>query len=687
MTSSAQFQKVLLLVFAAGIPSLAFGDATNTAAVVSAANAFMSPLATTYKTAIDSSSSTIDTSCLYNFKFSNAGIWCNVPVSAARRNGLSLENLKTLDSTLSYETNALAIATAALSTSGKKLLDDVRAADRYISGEVTNAKSSTSTMWGYRKYYTAFVGTPSTSSAWTYQSGGHHLAYNITYNGTYTSATPMFAGTEPNSWTDSTGTYAPLGNQRAAILALRGGGSYTPVYTSVDGTTQTSVTATAISTSALLSGTFNGVVMGPGQNTVDTVPKTYPTSGRGLLYSSLTDAQKVIVVDYIKSWVSYVDDSIANELLAIYLSPQALAETYVGYSGSETLATNGTYFRVDGPRLWLEHSVETGVYDTSGVHDHGVWRDKLADYGAAYSDATTIATTIRPPTITTQPATTGTTGTVLTVVAASAGTGTSTLTYQWYKDSTSISGETSSTYTPTAAGTYHVTVISTGGLTTSTSSVITVSSPTVSTTSPLPSGEVGADYSQTFTATGGTSPYTWALSSGSLPAGLSLSTAGTLSGTPTTEGTSSFSVQVTDSASATATKTFSITVTEPLTDFLTTYGLTSLTDDSDGDGISNLLEFVFGGDPTTADSSIQPTGSFDADTSIYTYAFTIPENPGGVTWTVRYSTDLSTWTDAPNSADGVTVTEGTASNGEIPVTVSIPSTTGKVFARVVVVSP
>ena len=51
------------------------------------------------------------------------------------------------------------------------------------------------------------------------------------------------------------------------------------------------------------------------------------------------------------------------------------------------------------------------------------------------------------------------------------------------------------------------------------------------TTSNLPTGATGTAYSQTLTATGGTPPYAWSLSSGSLPAGLTLSTSGIISGT------------------------------------------------------------------------------------------------------------------------------------------------------------
>lgn len=67
-----------------------------------------------------------------------------------------------------------------------------------------------------------------------------------------------------------------------------------------------------------------------------------------------------------------------------------------------------------------------------------------------------------------------------------------------------------------------------------------------------PSGKVGITYSYTFTASGGVSPYTYAVTSGAVPAGLTLSSAGVLSGTPTTEETSSFTVTATDHIGSTA---------------------------------------------------------------------------------------------------------------------------------------
>ena len=114
---------------------------------------------------------------------------------------------------------------------------------------------------------------------------------------------------------------------------------------------------------------------------------------------------------------------------------------------------------------------------------------------------------------------------------------------------------------PTAAGSATVTVKATDSspkrqVATITLTLIVTGSPlTITTASPLPPGTLNVAYNSTLAASGGTTPYTWSLASGNLPAGVTLSSAGVISGTPTAYGTSSFTVKVTDSSSTPVTAT------------------------------------------------------------------------------------------------------------------------------------
>lgn len=82
----------------------------------------------------------------------------------------------------------------------------------------------------------------------------------------------------------------------------------------------------------------------------------------------------------------------------------------------------------------------------------------------------------------------------------------------------------------------------------------------ISTGSPLIAGNVGTAYSASITAAGGTPSYTFAVTVGSLPGGLSLSTSGVITGTPTTAATSNFTIRATDSLGANVSKAFALTV-------------------------------------------------------------------------------------------------------------------------------
>jgi len=133
--------------------------------------------------------------------------------------------------------------------------------------------------------------------------------------------------------------------------------------------------------------------------------------------------------------------------------------------------------------------------------------------------------------------------------------------------------------TPTRTGTSNFTIQVTDAksltATKSLSLTVTVVASLSITTTSLANGAPNSAYSATLAATGGATPYTWSIVSGTLPAGLALArSTGVISGTPTRTGTSNFTTQVTDANSLTATKSLSLTVSAspPITITTTSLG-------------------------------------------------------------------------------------------------------------------
>lgn len=76
----------------------------------------------------------------------------------------------------------------------------------------------------------------------------------------------------------------------------------------------------------------------------------------------------------------------------------------------------------------------------------------------------------------------------------------------------------------------------------------------------LPNGSLGTPYNQTITASGGTAPYTFAVTAGALPNGLMLGSSGVISGTPTAGGSFNFTITATDSNTNTGSRDYSIQI-------------------------------------------------------------------------------------------------------------------------------
>ncbi|MES2598219.1 MAG: putative Ig domain-containing protein [Verrucomicrobiota bacterium] len=142
------------------------------------------------------------------------------------------------------------------------------------------------------------------------------------------------------------------------------------------------------------------------------------------------------------------------------------------------------------------------------------------------------------------------------------------ITYQWYEGESGVTttpvGTNSPTFTTpplplTTSYWVKVTNVANTGGTFSNTATVTVnqpSLPTLFTESPLPTGRTGLAYSTRLVGIGGTLPYSWALEGGALPAGLTLSSTGIISGTPTGTELSQFTIVLTDDEGLTASRLY-----------------------------------------------------------------------------------------------------------------------------------
>jgi Putative Ig domain len=179
------------------------------------------------------------------------------------------------------------------------------------------------------------------------------------------------------------------------------------------------------------------------------------------------------------------------------------------------------------------------------------------------------------------------------------------------------------------------------------SAVPSPSSPLAISSAAFHDAEVGVVYGPVnLSASGGVPPYTWSVGSGSLPSGLTLDPNGTVSGTPSSPGAASFTVQVADSAKATADASESMKIAPALTaGYLPACAGGNCLDEVGcllGSCRPGEFGYVNGGSPPysfsvtagmlppgTALSGLSLVGAFEGNGGTYNFAVTVTDRNGG----------------------------------------------------------
>jgi Bacterial Ig-like domain (group 3)/Putative Ig domain len=228
--------------------------------------------------------------------------------------------------------------------------------------------------------------------------------------------------------------------------------------------------------------------------------------------------------------------------------------------------------------------------------------------------------------------------------------------------------------TPTAVGSYTFTVVASNAGGSNGSQLYTVSIvPIVAITTSLPNDDSGKSYNQTLSATGGSGSFTFKVTAGSLPTGLALSTTGVLSGTPTATGSYPFTVTATDSQSDTASQSFTIIISLPVT-----IASTALPNGDAGSNYTQTLSTSGGTAPFTFTSSgtlpsgvnLSSTGVLTGTptaTGTYTFTLTVTDAAGAMStqnYIVHINPALAITTTALHNGDvGVSYTQTLSATG------------------------
>ncbi len=401
-------------------------------------------------------------------------------------------------------------------------------------------------------------------------------------NGTYVVTLSVFDGT--GSSTDTKTIIVTNVNPTATIV---GAPATSPVLSAISLTsivTDPSTADTAAGFSYNWSVTKNGSAFG--------------VNGNGAAYSFMPDSPGTFVVtlnatDKDNGSSGNVSKTITVTAPNIAFTPATLPNAEIATPFSQSLTGGG------GTAPYTTFAIASGVLPTGISLSNGGTLHGIATAGGTYNftvsakDSSTGAgpytgtqaytLTVSVPTIVVAPATLpGAQVAASYNQSVSASGGTSTYTYAVTSGALpaglTLSSSGTISGTPTAGGNFNVAITATdsstgtGPFTGTANYTLSVAAPTISVApNSIPGAQGGVPYSQTITAGGGTSTYSFAIASGALPAGLSLSSAGVIAGTPTAGGTFNVTITATDSSTGagpyTGSKTYSLFVDAPIVTF------------------------------------------------------------------------------------------------------------------------
>jgi hypothetical protein len=328
----------------------------QTIAIVNAANAFFATLSNEQRAAV-----------LFDFRDAEQRArWSNLPDGIFKRKGMAWGDMSEAQRTV-----LMGLLGAVLGPEGVENVREQMAADdvlRVPDSSPGNASprngapgnrppAGPPVKFGSDYYYISFLGTPSTTSPWMLQFGGHHLGINATVVGPNVTLSPTLTGGQPVTFTR---------NREAIHIAAEEVDQARALLNSLtDAQRQKAVIGTH----------FIDLVLGPGKDGMTLEPE-------GLPGAEMTDTQKAQLLALIDARLSIIMNAGLRAAKMVQVRAN-LNQTYFAWSGP-TEPSAAAYWRVTGPTVLLEFSPQSLGGDPSN-HLHNMYRDPTNEYGTAWT--------------------------------------------------------------------------------------------------------------------------------------------------------------------------------------------------------------------------------------------------------------------------------------------------------------
>lgn len=274
--------------------------------------------------------------------------WSNLPEGIVQRKGLRWGDLN--DQTKKRVMNLIH---ATMSMEGTQQVIDNMDGD-----ETLKAGAGGRVRFGRDEYFFSLLGTPSTTTPWMWQFGGHHLAINATICGDEMTLSPSLTGGQPIDFTIDGRTVRQVAKEEDRAFALI-------------------ATLTANQKNeAVLSDQFVNMIWGPGK--FGSKPKK-----EGINASKLTAAQQKKLLELIEARIGIINPVHAKAKMKTIR--KELDQTWFSWYG-DTKPDSAATYRIQGPSVLIEFSPQRlGGKPTD--HIHAMYRNPKNDYGAAITNS------------------------------------------------------------------------------------------------------------------------------------------------------------------------------------------------------------------------------------------------------------------------------------------------------------